>query len=297
MERRRVARETIAEIDGLLGALVTGYGMSVQRIERALRQCGLEPIITALCEARVGTRPSKENLTRLQQLAAQSIGTKDVNRQRGLMLEQKQMMKELKLLQAHLEELDTEICHIVEHSREGQILLSMLVIGPIEATAIISAIGYIENFASAAALKSYFGWAPKREQTGISDDRASLTYAGTRTMRQMMFLVVANAIQMESEWTKKYKCLVPIKCGYDERTRSYKGKVKVFGRIAGQMIEMIYAFLKKDAEILSKVPLGVEPPQPTLYDPEVHKRHREGQYRSLKPGTQPRKIIQLPKQS
>ncbi len=111
--------------------------------------------ITALCEARVGTRPSNENLMRLQQLAAQSIGTKDVSRQRGLILEQKQMMKELKLLQEHLEELDTEICHIVEHSREGQILLSMQVIGPIQAAAIISAIGHIDNFASAAALKSY----------------------------------------------------------------------------------------------------------------------------------------------
>src|SRR6266705_2304109 len=88
--------------------------------------------ITALCEARVGTRPSKENLMRLQQLAAQSIGTKDVNRQRGL---------------------------ILEHSREGQILLSMQVIGPIQAATIISAIGHIDNFASAAALKSYFGWA------------------------------------------------------------------------------------------------------------------------------------------
>ncbi len=158
--------------------------------------------ITTLCEARVGTRPSKENLMRLQQLAAQSIGTKDVNRQRGLILEQKQMMKELKLLQEHLEELDTEICHIVEHSREGQILLSMQVIGPIQAAAIISAISHIENFTSAAALKSYFGWAPKREQTGTSYDRSSLTHTGTRTMRQMMFLVVANAIQMESEWAK-----------------------------------------------------------------------------------------------
>ena len=251
--------------------------------------------ITALCEARVGTRPSKENLMRLQQLAAQSIGTKDVNRQRGLMLERKQMMKELKLLQAHLEELDTEICHMVEHSREGQILLSMQVIDPIQAATIISAIGHIDNFASAAALKSYFGWAPKREQTGISYDRSSLTHAGTRTMKQMMFLVVANAIQMDSEWAKLYERLVPIKCSYDERIRSYKGKVKVFGRIAGQMIEMIYALLKKDAEVLSKVPPGVEPPEPMLYDRAIHQAHRQGKYRTLKPTQKREQIVLLPK--
>ena len=50
---------------------------------------------------------------------------------------------------------------------------------------------------------------------------------------------------MESEWANMYERLVPIKCGYDERTRTYKGKVKVFGRIAGQMIEMIYAAEKR----------------------------------------------------
>ena len=60
-------------------------------------------------------------------------------------------------------------------------------------------------------------------------------------------------------------------------------QVKVFGRIAGQMIEMIYALLKKDAEVLSKVPPGVEPPEPMLYDPATYQAHRNGHYRSLKP--------------
>jgi len=31
-----------------------------------------------------------------------------------------------------------------------------------------------------------------------------------------------------------------------------------------------------------------------LYDPAIHRKHQEGYYRSLKPGTYPRKIIQLP---
>jgi hypothetical protein len=86
-------------------------------------------------------------------------------------------------------------------------------------------------------------------------------------------------------------------CRYDERKKDYRGKLKVIGRIAGQMASMIFALLKTDQETLSKVPPGQEPPPPMLYDPEVHRRHREGNYRSLKPGTQPRKIIQLPKKS
>jgi hypothetical protein len=60
---------------------------------------------------------------------------------------------------------------------------------------------------------------------------------------------------------------------------------------------MIFALLKTDQETLSKVPPGQKPPPPMLYDPEIHRKHREGGYRSLNPGTQPRKIIQLPKKS
>jgi len=67
-------------------------------------------------------------------------------------------------------------------------------IGPIASATIIAAIGSIDNFSSAAQLKSYFGWAPVREQTGTSFDRSHLTRGGTRTMKQMMFLVVTQMI-------------------------------------------------------------------------------------------------------
>jgi hypothetical protein len=42
------------------------------------------------------------------------------------------------------------------------------------------------------------------------------------------------------------------------------------------------ALLKRDAELLSKIPPGQEPPSPLLYDPEVHRRHRQGHYKPLK---------------
>lgn len=51
------------------------------------------------------------------------------------------------------------------------------------------------------------------------------------------------------------------------------------GCVAGQMTESIYALLKRDAEVLSKVLPGQDPPAPLLYDPEVHRKHRQGQYR------------------
>ena len=79
----------------------------------------------------------------------------------------------------------------------------------------IAAIGNIANFEHAAALKSYFGWVPRVSQSGKTFDHASLTQGGIRTMKQAMFLVVANAVRLDTEWAKLYKRLVPLKCSYD----------------------------------------------------------------------------------
>ena len=86
-------------------------------------------------------------------------------------------------------------------------------------------------------------------------------------MKHMLFLAVFQAIRLkENEWAKLYDRLVKTKCPYDERTQSYRGKTRVIGRVAGQMTEAIYALLKRDAELLSTVLPGQEPPPPQLYE-------------------------------
>jgi transposase len=244
---------------------------------------------------RAGARSlSDAKLLELQRLATQSIGLKEVARQRSLVLEQGQLIKELRLLREHVDQLESEIVRITQEAREGQILLSFPGIGPVIAATIIAAIGSIHNFPSASALKSYFGWAPQVVQSGSTLDHARLTRGGTRTMKQMLFLAVFQAIRLaDNEWARLYDRLVKAKCPYDERTQSYVGKRRVIGRVAGQMTEAIYALLKYDAELLSKVPPGQEPPEPQLYDPEVHRRHRQGEYRPLKSTPLPNTIIVL----
>lgn len=250
---------------------------------------------TSLCQIRGDARSfSDAKMVELQRLAEQSIGVKDLGRQRGLVLEQGQLIAELRLLREHVEQLEHEIVRIVERSREGQILQSMPGIGPVIAATMIAAIGSIHNFSSASALKSYFGWAPVVAQSGTTLDSTRLTRGGTRTMKQVMYLVVWQTIRHpDNEWAKLYERLVRKRCSFDERTQSYVGKTRVIGRVAGQMIEAIYALLKRDAEVLSKVLPGQEPPQPLLYDPEVHQRHRQGQYRPLKSTPLPN-IIEIP---
>lgn len=248
--------------------------------------------LTALRHGR--GRPSTAQLVELQRLASQSIGVKDLVRQRALILEQRQLIRELRLLQEHVHELETEILAVVAQTREGRILTSIPGIGPIPAAGILAAIGNVRNFESAAQLKAYCGWAPETQVSGISLDRTRLTPHGSRQMRQTFFLIVARAIQQENAWARLYSRLVPRKCAFDERRQAYRGKLTVVGRVAGQIIEMVYALLKQDAEVLSQLPPGVEPPEPICYDPEVHQRHVNGAYRPLKNQQPHRKLIRLP---
>ncbi len=98
----------------------------------------------------------------------------------------------------------------------------------------------------------------------------------------------------DNEWAELYERLVPRKCNYDEKRQTYRGKIKVIGRVAGQMIGMIYALLKQDAERVSQVHEGETPPDPILYDREIHRRHRNGEYHPIKNASRPRKVIRLP---
>lgn len=251
--------------------------------------------LLALQEVRGKNRSlSDAKLLALQQLAQESIGTKDPARLRGLVFEQEQLIAELELIQKHLASLETEIAQIVEHCREGQILTSIPGIGPLQAACILASIGTIANFERASQLKSYFGWAPKVTQSGYTLDSARLTPRGQRQMKRDMYLIVWQAIRLkECEWSKLYERLVPIKCSFNERTRQYVGRGKVMGRIAGQIISVIFVLLKKDQETLSQCPSGLQPPAPELYNPEIHRKHRAGQYQAATE-VKPPNLIQLP---
>jgi hypothetical protein len=206
------------------------------------------------------------------------------------------LIKELRLIQGHLERLEEEIYQIVQLCREGKILLSIPPITPLAAATMIAGSGHIANFEDAGHLKSYFGWAPKRAQTGVSFDRTSLTKGGTRPMKKVMYLVAWNALKSETEWAKLYKRLVPRLCTYDEKTQTYKGKGKAVGHVIGRLITLVYALLRQDDEMLSHLPPGTEPPEPVLYDPELHKRHRAGHYRPIRKEHTTNRIVQVERQ-
>ncbi len=210
------------------------------------------------------------------------------------MVEQKQLIRELHVIAEHLAQLETEITLVVEGCREGKILTSIPGIGPQAAATLLAMIGTIANFDRAAQLKSYMGWVPKVAQSGSSLDWTRLSPRGVRQMKQTMYLIVWRAIQWDAEWKAMYERLISRKCRADERTRRLIGREKVIGRLAGQMIGVIYALLKKDQELLAQLASGVEPPEPMLYDSEIHRQHRLGQYQPREAREKGPQLIQLP---
>ena len=250
--------------------------------------------LSALQEARGKTYMlSDTKLLELQRLATNSIGTKDAARLRGLAFEQHQLIEELKLVSKHLELLEAEMMQIVEHSREGKILTSIPGIGPLQAAIFIALIGNIANFDRPAQLKSYCGWVPAIAQSGTSLDHARLSPRGARLLKPTIYIAVWKAIRMDCEWARLYARLVPIKCRYDEKRGTHVGRGRVIGRIAGQMLSVAYTLLKNDQEVLARLAPNALAPEPALYDPEIHRKHRAGQYQA--PTAQrPHKLIEFP---
>ena len=223
-----------------------------------------------LIKTRKRSRPGRAQLGGLQDLARQTIGTKDKSRLKALLLEQKQLISELRMLNEHIEVLNAEIEQAIKNSREGQILLSFG-IGNIQSAQLIAGIGSINNFESVAKLRAYCGWSPLQKQTGTSFDSMTLERAGNRLLKHTLYLIAIHAIQLDTPWKVLYNRLVPIKCHYDERLGRYRGRMKVIGRVIGQMVGVMWTLLKRDADLLASTPEGEELPPPELYDPLKHK--------------------------
>jgi transposase len=238
----------------------------------AVAAASLEDLLTH----RRANFPGNAAFAELRELAAHSIGCKEPGRIQGLCIEQSQLITELQLIQSNIAALDAEIERVVSQSREGKILTSMPMIGPVHAAEILAAIGSIANFESPEKLKGFFGWSPMHQQTGISLDKMTLTRGGSRPLKKALYLIAWRCVKGDTEWRAIYDRLVPLKCQWDERKQQYRGRNKVMGRICGQIITMIYVLLRRDYDLLATLKEGEEVPEPVLYDREIHHAHRTG---------------------
>ena len=50
------------------------------------------------------------------------------------------------------------------------------------------------------------------------------------------------------------------------------------GRVAGQLVTVLFTLLKRDQEVVAQANGSPLLPEPLLYDPALHRRHRAGLY-------------------
>lgn len=230
-----------------------------------------------LLACRIYYYPGRDALIRLQELAAHSIGVKEPGCVRALILEQALLIKQLNVLEENEEAIKAEISAIVEESRAGQIIMSLGdFVGTLAAGEILAALGDITNFETSGKLRGYAGWNPVEDQSGKSKNGVALNKGGNRMLKDTMFLVGMRAINKKYDgenWRDLYDRLVERQCPYDAKKKKRTGKLKPLSRVIGQIASMIYLFLKKDAEVIATAPPGVAPPEPMMYNKDVHRSH------------------------
>lgn len=233
-------------------------------------------IASASLDALLSTRnkkarvPSAESFAQLQEAARKSIGQKDQIRVEELVFRQNQLIEELIPMLKSKAALKKRLEPIVQESREGIILTSFIGINITSAAIILDKIKDVEAFPSAGKFKSFFGWSPQQNQSGKSLDHVALTRRGNRDLKRTMRMVAMTAIVKDPTWEALYERLKLVKCYYDPRKKKQMGKMKVIGRIIGQMITLIYRLLKRDRRLINEhQPWGPVPP-PETYRVERH---------------------------
>ncbi len=218
-----------------------------------------EADVFALIRTRTYTRPGNAAFKKLQELAKESIGLKGGARESSLLIEQAQLIAEVRMLREQEILLDVQIAEILVGSREAEILRSFPGIDTTLAAMIIAGIGNIRNFATLARFRSYVGWAPRKKQTGTTYDSTRTDRAGNRIAKLAMRQAAVSVIVHSQRWAKLH-----------QRLMAGPHAAGALGRVTGQLVGVIYTLLKQDAELCARSAAGEELPPPQLYDVGRH---------------------------
>lgn len=214
-----------------------------------------EASLKELTATRTWTRPSNADFLRLQELAKTTVGLKAGARAGSLLIEQAQLITEMRVLLTQEHFLDEQIEEALTGSREAQILRSFPGIGTTLAAQILASVGNIRNFATLARFRSYCGWAPRQSATGTTYDSTRTDRAGNRLAKLAMRQAAVSAISHSERW-----------CALHTRLMAGPHASGAMGRVTGQLVGVIYLLLKADAELVARAGDGPLPP-PVLYDP------------------------------
>jgi hypothetical protein len=244
-----------------------------------------------LLALRIGNHPSTAKLHQLQGAAATSVGTHDLGRQRGLVLQQRQLVRQCAAAAgAHCRTRRRDQgprCHLARraHPHLDPRYWAAAGGGNHRGDRAYRELRQRSRLARLLRLGAASQTERADARCGAADARRHAHDEGNALPRRGQRRPAARVRvgPPQCEWAHLYARLVPLKCSFDARRQQYVGKNKVLARIAGQLVSTIYVLLKRDAELLAHRTPSHLLPEPALYDPAVHHAHRNGRYRASKP--------------
>jgi transposase len=96
------------------------------------------------------------------------------------------MLEEIRLLEARIAQLETQLTAIAKHSPACQMLLTVPGIGLITSTAMVAAVGNPASFASGRRYASFLGLTPREFSSGNSRYLGRISKRGDRYIRTLL---------------------------------------------------------------------------------------------------------------
>lgn len=117
-------------------------------------------------------------------------------------LQAQQLLQQLDLLQAQLDEADRLVAQQAVQDPRIARLLQVTGIGYFTAFALLAVIGDIQRFPSPNQLTSYAGLVPRQHQSGRRNFHGHITKAGSRLVRWLMVEAARSAIRRDPHWRR-----------------------------------------------------------------------------------------------
>lgn len=147
------------------------------------------------------------------------------------------LLRQLKLFNAELAEIECSLGSWCRESREATLLMTIPGMGPLLAAMLMAQIGDIKRFPSAEQLCSYAGLVPRVYQSGTVLRRGRITRAGRSGMRWALHMCIW------SQGLSKYSCSVT---EFKKRLASKRPKLVAHVAACRKLLTIIWSMLSND---------------------------------------------------
>jgi len=187
----------------------------------------LANIIATLSRGRLGIEKAQE----LQDRAKNSFGNRFA--QQALVLQIKQLLEQIKLIEGQIAELDAVITEKV--SRISPVVTTIPGIGSVLGAVIVGEIGDIHRFDSAAKLVAFAGIDPALRQSGeFEGSRIHMSKRGSPHLRRAIWMAAINACKNDPA-LKEY---------YQKKRTEGKHHMRALGAVCRKLCHIIYAVMR-----------------------------------------------------